>query len=64
MIPVKIFPLKLPNFPTVNYGNHSFKYSAAKLWNELDKEYKRGREMKSYNAMINRWNFFYICMLL
>ncbi len=36
----------VPKHRTITYGKWSFKYSAAHIWNELDKKYKQDVDLR------------------
>ena len=46
----------IPNVQTSRYGLQSFRYVAAKLWNDLPNNIRKASSFGMFKNMINKWN--------
>ena len=47
---------EIPTVRTTRYGLKSFRYSAAKLWNELPNHFRTEQSFSQFKSLINSWN--------
>ena len=47
---------EIPSVRTTRYGLKSFRYAAAKLWNELQNHFRTQTSFSQFKNLINSWN--------
>ena len=47
---------EIPSVRTTRYGPKSFRYAAAKLWNELPNHFRTQTSFNQFKNLINSWN--------
>ena len=47
---------EIPSVRTTRYGLKSFRYAAAKLWNELPNHFRTQTSFNQFKNLINSWN--------
>ena len=47
---------EIPSVRTARYGLKSFRYAAAKLWNELPNHFRTQTSFNQFKNLINSWN--------
>ena len=48
--------VNIPRVRTTTYGLRSFRYSAAKLWNELPNSFRSVSSFSQFKRLVNDWN--------